>query len=244
MRILALSLLLPLAACNSGDSIDARNAIPASGSGSARTYAASDFTAVELRGPDDVDVRVGSAFSVRAEGDSSALDRLVIAREGDKLRIGRKHSWFPVSSGKIKVFVARPGISAGTLAGSGDLTIDRIDGGDFHGSLAGAGDIKIGRLAAETSALSIAGAGNITVDGGTVLGWAAASPKLPVSAMACSALSCFNSMAVSRKVVRRSAWRAPAFWHRSRPAGARPPCMKRIHRMPQEIALTGLAAAL
>ena len=167
MRIVALSLLLPLAACNSGDSIDARNAIPASGSGSARTYAASDFTAVELRGPDDVDVRVGSAFSVRAEGDSSALDRLVIAREGDKLRIGRKHSWFPVSSGKIKVFVTMPRITAGTLAGSGDLTIDRIDGGDFHGSLAGAGDIKIGRLAAETSALSIAGAGNITVDGGT-----------------------------------------------------------------------------
>jgi len=28
------------------------------------------------------------------------------------------------------------------------------------------------------------------------------------------------------------------------PAGAPPPCMKRIHRMPQEIALTGLSARL
>mgnify|MGYP001120322197 CR=1 FL=1 len=167
MRILALSLLLPLAACNSGDSIDTRNAIPASGSGSARTYAAADFTAVDLRGPDDVDVRVGSAFSVRAEGDSATLDRLVIARDGGKLRIGRKTGFFHWgSSGKVKVFVTMPRITAGALAGSGDLTIDRVDGSDFHGSLAGSGNMKIGRLAAETSALSIAGSGSITVDGG------------------------------------------------------------------------------
>jgi len=167
MRILALSLLLPVAACSSGDSIDARNAIPASGSGSARSYAAADFTAVELRGPDDVDVRVGSAFSVRAEGDSSTLDRLVIVRENGKLRIGRKSSFLHWgSSGKIKVFVTMPRITAGALAGSGDMTIDRVDGSDFRGSLAGSGDMKIGRLAAETSALSIAGSGDITVGGG------------------------------------------------------------------------------
>lgn len=165
MRTLILAMLLPLAACGGLDDDDARNAIPPSGTGSARSYAASGFTAIDLRGADDVDVRVGSAFSVRAEGDSAVLDRLVIARHGDALRIGRK-SGFNWGSGKAKVYVTMPRITAGSLAGSGDMAIDRVDGADFDGSLAGSGSLTIGSLAADDVEFSIAGSGNIVARGG------------------------------------------------------------------------------
>jgi len=167
MRSLMLALFLPLAACGGGDDADARNAIAASGSGAARSYAATGFTAVDLRGADDADVRVGAAFSVRAEGDPGVLDRLVIARHGDALRIGRKSGFGWGSGGKAKIYVTMPRITAGSIAGAGDMAIDRIDGAGFDGSIAGAGNMTIGALTAGNVALSIAGSGNISARGGT-----------------------------------------------------------------------------
>ncbi|MGJ3628795.1 hypothetical protein AB5I41_21315 [Sphingomonas sp. MMS24-JH45] len=69
MRTILLAALLPLASCgNMGDGDT--GGIQGTGSGDARSFAAADFTRVELAGSDDVDVRVGPAFSVRAEGAS------------------------------------------------------------------------------------------------------------------------------------------------------------------------------
>src|SRR5947208_10816230 len=84
--------LLPLAACSG----TARSeGTPPSGAGGNRTFAVNGFTSVDAAGPDDVDVRVGSGFSVRAEGDSKILDKLEIVKEGDTLKVRRKqHSGF------------------------------------------------------------------------------------------------------------------------------------------------------
>jgi hypothetical protein len=60
----------PLAACSIYEE-DGNIGATADGTGSARTFAIADFSGVALRGSDDVDVRVGPAFSVRAEGPSS-----------------------------------------------------------------------------------------------------------------------------------------------------------------------------
>ena len=58
MRALTPAMLLPLAACNIGWSDDDDGpAIAASGSGTTRSYAAADFTKIDQRGPDDIDVR-------------------------------------------------------------------------------------------------------------------------------------------------------------------------------------------
>ena len=76
--LLLLALLLtaaPLAAC-SVDGDDGGPGASAAGTGTARTFAVAGFTGVALRGSDDVDVRVGPAFSVRAEGPSAELDKL------------------------------------------------------------------------------------------------------------------------------------------------------------------------
>ena len=170
MRAYVFAALLPLAACGNigGDDHEGAGVQP-TGSGTSRSFAVSDFTAVELAGPDNVDVRVGSAFSVRAEGDEAQLAKLRIERIGDRLKVGRqRRSGFSWSSGDgVKVFVTMPRITAAELAGSGNLSVDRAEGARFVGDLAGSGNLSVGMLAVRDAELSIAGSGNVRAVGTT-----------------------------------------------------------------------------
>ena len=68
---IAAMLGLGLGACSMNWNDDKQGpGVAATGSGASRSFAVTDFTGVDLRGSDDVDVRVGGAFSVRAEGPS------------------------------------------------------------------------------------------------------------------------------------------------------------------------------
>lgn len=168
MRVLAVFAALPLIACNMVSGDNDKPGIAGSGSGNTRTYQVADFTGVTLRGSDDVDVRVGSAFSVRAEGDPEVLEYLKIEKDGDTLRIGRRNrSGFNWGDRSAKIYVTMPRITAGSVAGSGDMTIDRAEGANFGANSAGSGSIAIATLAADTVELNIAGSGGISTGGGT-----------------------------------------------------------------------------
>ncbi|WBH15154.1 head GIN domain-containing protein [Sphingomonas radiodurans] len=167
MRAFVFALLMPLAACGGGWSDDESPGVPATGSGGTRNYAVADFTAVDQRGPDDVDVRVGAGFSVRAEGDPDVLDKVKIEQVGDALRIGRVRTagfnWS--SSSGAKIYVTMPRLTRATLAGSGDMAIDRVEGAAFDGKIAGSGALALGAVAVETLQLTIAGSGSVAARG-------------------------------------------------------------------------------
>lgn len=167
MRALAILAALPLIACSYiSDSDNDRAGVAGSGSGNTRTYQVADFTKVALRGSDDIDVRVGSAFSVRAEGDAEVLDYLKIERNGDTLTVGRRNrSGFNWNGKSAKVYVTMPRIVAGSVAGSGDMAIDRAEGTSFDANSAGSGSIAIRTLAVEAVSFSIAGSGDIKAGG-------------------------------------------------------------------------------
>lgn len=169
MRILILFAMLPLVACSGHGVGHDDNAAggPASGSGTARTYGVSGFTGIELRGSDDAEVRVGGAFSVRAQGPADMLDDLRIEKDGDTLKIGRKSNHFGWGGGgrDVKVFVTMPKIASAAIAGSGDMTIDRVDGPSFGGDVSGSGELSIGQMAVDSVDLSVAGSGNIAASG-------------------------------------------------------------------------------
>ena len=171
MRALLLTagLLLPLAAACSvatGERDDGTPGIAAQGAGGTRTYQAADFTAVELRGADDVDVRVGPGFSVRADGDSELLDHLKISRVGNALRISRiRTSGWNWSGGKAKVSITMPALADVAVAGSGDVTVDRAQGAGFKGAIAGSGNLSVATLAVDRAELSLAGSGKARVGG-------------------------------------------------------------------------------
>ena len=165
MRVLAILTALPLLACsNIGD--DGSPGIPGSGTGSARTYQVSDFSKVSLRGSDDVDVRVGSAFSVRAEGDPEVLEYLKIEKDGDTLEIGRRNrTGFDWGGRGAKIFVTMPRIVGAEIAGSGDMVIDRAEGATFDGDSAGSGTIAIATLAVDEATFDVAGSGGVRAGG-------------------------------------------------------------------------------
>jgi hypothetical protein len=162
---------LPLIACGAVASGNDRGTrAEPSGSGTTRTFQVAGFDRVSLEGVDDVDVRVGSAFSVRAEGPSETLDKLDIRKDGQTLRIGRvkqngSFNWGGNRDRGAKVYVTLPAIAAASVAGPGDMAVDRVQTGDFSGSIAGPGDLMIGAVAAKSLDLSVAGPGTITLKG-------------------------------------------------------------------------------
>ena len=160
MRPIAYALLATLAAC----SIGSGDGVAAQGSGTQRSFPIDGFEKVELAGSDDVVVRVGPAFSVRAEGPAEVLDRLRIEKDGDTLEVGRKRDSGYVR-GKARVLVTMPRIVGAAVAGSGNMQVDRAGGAKFDGSLAGSGNLQIGQLRADEVEFSVAGSGTARVAG-------------------------------------------------------------------------------
>lgn len=170
MRFLALLALIPLAAC-SGDG-DAKTA--ASGVNGSKAFAIDGFSAVDSTGPDDVDVRVGSGFSVRAEGDTGIMQRLEIVRNGDTLEIRRKSnsgfSWGGGKKGHLKIYVTMPRITAASITGSGDMAIDHVEGDAFTVDATGSGDLAIASMNVQRAEFSLTGSGNVGTSGSAKTG--------------------------------------------------------------------------
>ncbi|MDQ2893677.1 MAG: DUF2807 domain-containing protein [Pseudomonadota bacterium] len=165
MNYAAIAMLAGLTACSMSWNDDKGAGVAGTGSGTARSYAVTDFTGVELRGSDDVDVRVGAGFSVRAEGPEKELEQLRIARDGDTLKVGRKSGMRWGEHGKVKVYVTLPRLAAADVAGSGDMAIDRVEGANFAGTVAGSGDLGVAAMVVDAAKLSIAGSGDLSAAG-------------------------------------------------------------------------------
>lgn len=170
MRYFALLALIPLAACSGAS--DAKSS--ASGVTGTKTFAVDGFSSVETTGPDDVDIRVGSGFSVRAEGDTGILARLEIVRNGDTLEIRRKsNSGFSWGSGErksLKIYVTMPRITGASTTGSGDMAIDHVDGDSFKVDATGSGDLSIASMNVQRAEFSLTGSGNVSSSGSAKTG--------------------------------------------------------------------------
>lgn len=154
--------LLPLAACQSN--AEKGEASQPSGSGATRSFAASGFTGVDLRGSDDVDVKTGQNFSVTAEGDPKVLDQLDIRVVDGTLRVARKDKAWLGNDRGARIHVVMPTLAAAAVSGSGDLSADHAEG-DFSGAVSGSGNLTIAELRAGNADLSIAGSGDLNVAG-------------------------------------------------------------------------------
>lgn len=131
-----------------------------------KNYSVGNFSAIEVAGPYDVEVRTGSNPSVSAQGSERLLERTEVQVRGDKLVIHPEHQagWFHwgwSSHGKAHFVVTVPQLNAATIAGSGDIRVDKVSGQDFEGTVAGSGDLSIGSLTVQQLKLSIAGSGGM-----------------------------------------------------------------------------------
>jgi len=135
-----------------------------------RNYQVGNFQQIEVAGPYDVDIRTGSNVSVSAKGGEKLLDRTTVEVNGDKLviRPERNHSFFNFGwshHGKASFVVTVPALSAATIAGSGDIRIDKVAGQNFDGTVAGSGGLEVASVDVQQLKLAIAGSGGVKAAG-------------------------------------------------------------------------------
>lgn len=136
-----------------------------------RNYQVGNFQQIEVAGPYDVDVRTGSNPAVAARGSEKLLEHTVVEVKGDKLviRPERQRGWFGFgwhNNGKASFTVTVPQLSGATIAGSGDIRIDKVSGPAFEGTVAGSGGLNVGALDVQQLKLAIAGSGGAKAAGG------------------------------------------------------------------------------
>lgn len=168
MRAAILIPVLMLGACSMGE---AREGEAGEGEGRrvSRDYQVGAFDRISLAGAPNVIVTVGGAPTVRAEGDSRLVERLEVTVENGVLRIGhKKGNWsfgWSKDRGPVTVHVTAPSLRGAEVAGSGDMKIDKVEGGDFAGEIAGSGEIQLASLRARNASFAIAGSGGVTASG-------------------------------------------------------------------------------
>ena len=134
-----------------------------------RSYRVGAFHKVAAAGASLVIVRVGSAPSVRATGPAETLDRMevVVDREGLQIRprkqFSRNFDWRGLKPATYTVTLPR--LTDASLAGSGDMRIDRAEGDRFAASVAGSGNLDVAALRVARANLSMAGSGNLSARG-------------------------------------------------------------------------------
>ncbi|MEO8454802.1 MAG: head GIN domain-containing protein [Sphingomicrobium sp.] len=131
-----------------------------------RNYQVGNFQVIEVAGPYDVQVRTGSNPSVSARGSEKLLERTVVEVRGDKLIIHpREHNgWFHFgwsTRGEASFTITVPMLNGATIAGSGDVQVDRVQGDHFEGKVAGSGGIVVGNMDVQSLKLAIAGSGGV-----------------------------------------------------------------------------------
>lgn len=136
-----------------------------------RTYQVGAFEKLEVAGPYEVEVRTGPAASVSAQGSEKLLDRTKVEVRDGRLVIHpeQSRSWFHVgwsTRGKARFVVTVPQLAGATIAGSGDIKVDRVQGTDFEGVVAGSGALHIGAIDVQALKLSIAGSGSAKAGAG------------------------------------------------------------------------------
>lgn len=130
-----------------------------------RSYQVGNFNEIELAGAYDVDVKTGPNVSITARGPEKLIERLVVEVKGNTLQIHprKEKGWFNMgwnSHGNVQLTVTVPALQAATLAGSGVIAIDKVQGDRFDGQIAGSGDLRVGSVDVGLLKLGIAGSGD------------------------------------------------------------------------------------
>jgi hypothetical protein len=135
------------------------------GPATTRNYQVGAFDRLEVAGPYDVTVTTGSAPSVRASGGERAIERMVVEVKGGTLSIHtKKRSGFNFgwsNSHPVKLTVTVPALAGAEIAGSGDITVNKVAGDSFDAGVAGSGNLRVGEINVKRLKAGIAGSGEI-----------------------------------------------------------------------------------
>ena len=133
------------------------------------TYDFGPFEEISTTGPQNVVVTIGETQSIRSEGPPEALgileavvvDGRLIIRPRERFRGRFNRSQLDSAI----FFVTVPKLEVVSLEGSGNVSVDRIEGDSFAGSVGGSGELAIAAMQVDEADFSIAGSGDLVVAG-------------------------------------------------------------------------------
>jgi hypothetical protein len=137
------------------------------GSRVTRSYQVGAFDKIAVAGPYDVKVVTGGQPGVTAVGGDKLLDETEVVVDGDTLEIrpkkrkGIRWNW---NNGKAEFTVNAAALRGAAIAGSGDISVDKV-AGDFEGDVAGSGGLQLASVNGGKVKLSIAGSGGVKAAG-------------------------------------------------------------------------------
>ena len=136
-----------------------------------RNFQVGNFEGIEVAGPYNVTVRTGTGPTVSARGSEKLIEHMIVEVKDGKLLIHprRKTGWFRTDlnfRGTVDLAVTVPRLREASIAGSGDIAIDRVTGDRFDGSVAGSGGLDVAALEVQTLKLAIAGSGDVRAASG------------------------------------------------------------------------------
>lgn len=139
------------------------------GAATTRDYKVGAFSTLDVSGPYEVRVvTTGQAGTVRASGGANVLDETeVLVEDGALVIRPRKKDGINIrfgDVGKVRVTVVAPDLEGAAIAGSGDITVDKV-ARDFKGSVAGSGKLALPAVAGGKMDFGIAGSGDIVAAG-------------------------------------------------------------------------------
>lgn len=134
-----------------------------------RDWRPGDFDRVASEGSYDVHIVPGPTASVRADGPRERLERMDVRVERGRLVIGTRRGfrvgWMD-GGGRVRVEVVAPGrLREAEMAGSGTMTLERVDAPRFAASVSGSGDIVLRAVRAGDLTASVAGSGSVRAAG-------------------------------------------------------------------------------
>lgn len=159
--IAALLATAALSACDADVSDEAGSGLKAG-----KAFQLGDFSAVQLAGPFDATITTGGKPAVTIEGPQEIVDRLIVEVKDGELSIRTPRGARLRTNQPVKIRVSAPQLTAATIAGAGDIAIDKLaGGGNFDGTIAGAGSLDLGEVSLGSLKVSIAGSGEVTGSG-------------------------------------------------------------------------------
>jgi hypothetical protein len=137
------------------------------GSGQSRTETrqASGFAAVAMRGDIDVVVRQAAKESVQVTTDDNLLPLLETVVDNGTLRVQWKRGESLRTRAKTLVTIEVVKLTAVSLSGSGDLTVEPLKTPSLTLSISGSSDAAFDRLETGELKLSISGSGDVRASG-------------------------------------------------------------------------------
>ena len=158
-------------AATAASSACSRNRAEDGGPTVARNYQIGNFEGIEVAGPYNVTVRTGAGPTVSARGSEKLIEHMIVEVKDGKLLIHseKQKGWFGGGwniRGEVDLVVTVPQLREATIAGSGDIAIDRVQGDQFEGTVAGSGGLNVAALDVQTLKLAIAGSGGVKAASG------------------------------------------------------------------------------